>query len=116
MAVRDEAVTTGTDKQGDMRKRTAGQAPQANGAYLTQEAVEKSKEKVWIFAALAREGWMDGTNWMIEADNRSSLVTDYLVRRHLGRVRVLDCAARVHRAGFLHAHVEDWLVADRYLG
>lgn len=52
MAVRDEAITTGTEKQGDVRKRTAGQAPQANGAYLTPEAQEKAKEKVRLMGYL----------------------------------------------------------------
>jgi hypothetical protein len=46
MAFRDEAITTGTEKQGDMRKRTAGQAPQANGAYTPKDVQEKTKEKV----------------------------------------------------------------------
>lgn len=55
MAVRDEAVTTGSaDRQGDLRKRNAAapqqqqQQQQANGAYATQEVKEKSKEKVWM--------------------------------------------------------------------
>jgi len=46
MAVRDEAITTGADNQGDLRKRTAGQAPQANGGYAAQDVKEKTKEKV----------------------------------------------------------------------
>jgi hypothetical protein len=46
MAVRDEAITTGTDGQGDLRKRTAGQAPQANGGYAAQDVKEKTKQKV----------------------------------------------------------------------
>jgi len=46
MAVRDEAITTGTEKQGDVRKRTAGQAPQANGGYAAKDVQEKTKEKV----------------------------------------------------------------------
>ena len=46
MAVRDEAITTGTEKQGDVRKRTAGQAPQANGGYAPKDVQEKTKEKV----------------------------------------------------------------------
>lgn len=49
MAVRDEAVTTGSaDRQGDLRKRNAAGQTQANGAYATQEVKEKSKEKVWM--------------------------------------------------------------------
>ena len=46
MAVRDEAITTGTDNQADLRKRTAGQAPQANGGYAAHDVKEKTKEKV----------------------------------------------------------------------
>jgi hypothetical protein len=46
MAVRDEAITTGTDGQADLRKRTTGQAPQANGGYAAQDVKEKTKEKV----------------------------------------------------------------------
>jgi hypothetical protein len=46
MAVRDEAITTGAEKQGNMRKRTAGQAPQANGGYAAKDVQEKTKEKV----------------------------------------------------------------------
>lgn len=46
MAVRDEAITTGAEKQGDVRKRTAGQAPQANGGYNAKDVQEKTKEKV----------------------------------------------------------------------
>jgi hypothetical protein len=46
MAVRDEAITTGTDAQADLRKRTAGQAPQANGGYAAQDVKEKTKQKV----------------------------------------------------------------------
>lgn len=49
MAVRDEAITTGTEKQGDVRKRTAGQAPQANGAYAPKDVQEKTKEKVCVY-------------------------------------------------------------------
>lgn len=64
MAVRDQAVTTGTaNSQGDVRKRTAGQAPQANGAHAAQDVKEKTKEKVCCFGR-AREYslslWMDG--------------------------------------------------------
>ena len=46
MAVRDEAITTGAEQQGDLRKRTAGQAPQANGGYAAKDVQEKTKEKV----------------------------------------------------------------------
>lgn len=46
MAVRDEAVTTGADTTGDMRKRNAGQATKANGGQATQDVKEKSKQKV----------------------------------------------------------------------
>ena len=48
MAVRDEAITTGAEKQGDVRKRTAGQAPQANGGYDVKDVKEKTKEKVCL--------------------------------------------------------------------
>lgn len=48
MAVRDEAITTGTEKHGDVRKRTAGQAPQANGGYEARDVQEKTKEKVCL--------------------------------------------------------------------
>jgi hypothetical protein len=71
MAVRDEAITTGTEKQGDMRKRTAGQAPQANGAYDAKDLQEKTKQKVrfiGILVGLARDG---GHFWDIEADSWS---------------------------------------------
>ena len=50
MAVRDEAITTGTAQQGDVRKRTAGQAPQANGGYDGKDVKEKTKEKVCLLA------------------------------------------------------------------
>lgn len=57
MAVRDEAITTGSEKQGDVRKRTAGQAPQANGRYAAKDVQEKTKEKVcWLEYCCAREG------------------------------------------------------------
>lgn len=46
MAVRDEATTTGADKQGDLRKRTAGQTAQANGGLAAKDVQEKTKEKV----------------------------------------------------------------------
>ena len=46
MAVRDEAITTGTDGQADLRKRTTGQAPQASGGYAAQDVKEKTKQKV----------------------------------------------------------------------
>ena len=46
MAVRDEATTTGTDGQADLRKRTTGQAPQRNGGYAAQDVKEKTKQKV----------------------------------------------------------------------
>jgi len=53
MAVRDEAITTGAEQQGDLRKRTAGQAPQANGGYAAKDVQEKTKEKVcslsWVY-------------------------------------------------------------------
>jgi hypothetical protein len=52
MAVRDEAITTGTEKQGDMRKRTAGQAPQANGGHVAQDVQEKTKQKVCSIAGV----------------------------------------------------------------
>lgn len=50
MAVRDEAITTGAEKQGDVRKRTAGQAPQANGGYNAKDVQEKTKEKVCLLS------------------------------------------------------------------
>ena len=53
MAVRDEAITTGTAQQGDVRKRTAGQAPQANGGYDEKDVKEKTKEKVCLSSSLA---------------------------------------------------------------
>jgi hypothetical protein len=55
MAVRDEAITTGTDGQSDLRKRTAGQAPQANGGYAAQDIKEKTKEKVGLCDAVVEE-------------------------------------------------------------
>lgn len=51
MAIRDEAITTGTEKQGDVRKRTAGQVPQANGGYAAKDLQEKTKEKVCFIDA-----------------------------------------------------------------
>ena len=48
MAVRDEAITTGAEKQGDVRKRTAGQAPQANATHDAKDLQEKTKEKVCL--------------------------------------------------------------------
>jgi hypothetical protein len=55
MAVRDEAITTGTDGQGDLRKRIAGQAPQANGGYAAQDVKEKTKQKVGSCDTVAQE-------------------------------------------------------------
>lgn len=52
MAVRDEAITTGTQQHGDLRKRTAGQAPQANGGYTAKDVQEKTKEKVCVLSLL----------------------------------------------------------------
>jgi len=85
MAVRDEAITTGTEQQGDVRKRTAGQAPQANGAYTAKDAQEKTKEKVcYLWRTLlrapswAREGCIEADSWLY-------LLVE-LVCRFLGRV------------------------------
>ena len=51
----------------------------------------------------------------IEADSWLHFLVG-LFCRFPGRVRVFDRADRVYCAGVLHAHVEDWLVADCYLG
>ena len=75
MAVRDEAITTGTQPQGDLRKRTAGQAPQANGGYTAKDVQEKTKEKVcynhcWyiplrVVRSLGRrEGCIEADSWL----------------------------------------------------
>ncbi|KAK6412662.1 Dolichyl-phosphate-mannose--protein mannosyltransferase 2, partial [Oleoguttula sp. CCFEE 5521] len=46
MAIRDEATTTGMDAQGDLKRRTAGQAQvQPNGNYIPQELDGKLDEK-----------------------------------------------------------------------
>ena len=72
MAVRDEAITTGTAQQGDVRKRTAGQAPQANGGYDGKDVKEKTKEKVcchrhWsilLRSLRRREGCIEADSWL----------------------------------------------------
>lgn len=67
MAVRDEAITTGTEKQADLRKRTAGQVPQTNAGYTTKDVQEKTKQKVcyhwdncYGLFWLERDGYLDG--------------------------------------------------------
>ena len=72
MAVRDEAITTGAEKQGDVRKRTAGQAPQANGGYDAKDVKEKTKEKVCLLSSSVytvercahREGCIEADSWL----------------------------------------------------
>ena len=73
MAVRDEAITTGAEKQGDVRKRTAGQAPQANGGYDAKDVKEKTKEKVCLLSSslaytvgrcARREGCIEADSWL----------------------------------------------------
>ena len=84
MAVRDEAITTGTDKQGDMRKRTAGQVPQANTGYATKDVQEKTKEKVrsleqllWTFRP--REGWISERSRLTAGFRRALLSTSWTI-------------------------------------
>lgn len=84
MAVRDEAVTTGTaDRQGDVRKRTAGQGTQANGAYSAQEVQEKSKEKVCYVEYCAAEAglWEGYLSIFLERDELLTMWFFVLFRR-----------------------------------